>query len=265
MSEETNTDTGGNNGGSGGPVEKPAWMSSLPDAYKQHEGFAQFKEPSEAWGKFDALLKAEQSMITIPGKDATPEEVAAFYAKLGRPEKPEGYEITKPADLPEGVSFDENGLNEFLKFAHDNHLTKEQTQKLYGWYVDLAKNGYAADAKSKADAKAKEEAEATRIRTEAIDKLKTAWGNNFEANKNIAVSEGFKKFTLNDPEAVALFENAKIDGVPLGDHPVFMKLFYEIGKATMSDTTGGRGGGSGTSGDSEAETAKKMFPSMNKK
>ena len=48
MSEESQNNAGGNEGGANGADSRPQWMASLPDAYKQHEGFAQFKEPSEA-------------------------------------------------------------------------------------------------------------------------------------------------------------------------------------------------------------------------
>lgn len=253
MSEESQNNAGGDKGGDNGADSRPQWMASLPDAYKQHEGFAQFKEPSEAWSKFDTLLKAEKSMITIPGKDAKPEEVAAFYTKIGRPENVDGYKITKPADLPEGVPYDPAIEAEFKKFAHAENLTASQAEKLYGWYYDLVKNGHAS-----------EQARLEKAQGEAIDKLKTDWGAKFDGNKEIAV-RAFK--TFGNEETAALLDK-QVDGVKLGDHPAFIKWFHSIGTKIMDDkATFGKDGGAGgdTVEANERKKAEQMFPSMNKK
>ncbi len=253
MSEESQNNAGGNEGGANGADSRPQWMASLPDAYKQHEGFAQFKEPSEAWAKFDTLLKAEGSMVTIPGKDAKPEEVAAFYTKIGRPENVDGYKITKPADLPEGVPYDPAIEAEFKKFAHAENLTASQAEKLYGWYYDLVKNGHAS-----------EQARLEKAQGEAIDKLKTDWGAKFDGNKEIAI-RAFK--TFGNEETAALLDK-QVDGVKLGDHPAFIKWFYSIGTKIMDDKATFRNDG-GAGGDTveanERKKAEQMFPSMNKK
>jgi len=253
MSEESQNNAGGNEGGANGADSRPQWMASLPDAYKQHEGFAQFKEPSEAWAKFDTLLKAEGSMVTIPGKDAKPEEVAAFYSKLGRPENVDGYKITKPADLPEGIPYDPAIEAEFKKFAHAQNLTAAQAESLYGWYYGLVKNGHAS-----------EQARLEKAQGEAIDKLKTDWGAKFDGNKEIAI-RAFK--TFGNEETAALLDK-QVDGVKLGDHPAFIKLFHSIGTKIMDDkATFGKDGGAG--GDTveaqERKRAEQMFPSMTKK
>lgn len=253
MSEESQNNAGGDKGGDNGADSRPQWMASLPDAYKQHEGFAQFKEPSEAWAKFDALLKAEGSMVTIPGKDAKPEEVAAFYTKIGRPENVDGYKITKPADLPEGIPYDPAIEAEFKKFAHAQNLTAAQAESLYGWYYGLVKNGHAS-----------EQARLEKAQGEAIDKLKTDWGAKFDGNKEIAI-RAFK--TFGNEETAALLDK-QVDGVKLGDHPAFIKLFHSIGTKIMDDkATFGKDGGAG--GDTveaqERKRAEQMFPSMTKK
>ena len=252
MSEESQNNAGGNEGGANGADSRPQWMASLPDAYKQHEGFAQFKEPSEAWAKFDTLLKAEGSMVTIPGEGAKPEEVSAFYSKLGRPENVDGYKITKPADLPEGVPYDPAIEAEFKKFAHAQNLTAAQAESPYGWYYGLAKNGHAS-----------EQARLEKAQGEAIDKLKTDWGAKFDGNKEIAI-RAFK--TFGNEETAALLDK-QIDGVKLGDHPAFIKWFHSIGIKIMDDkaTFGNDGGAGGDTVEAqERKRAEQMFPSMKK-
>ena len=60
----------------------------------------------------------------MPGKDATPEEWAAFYGQLGRPETPEGYELP----LPEGD--DGAFAKEMAPILHKHGVTAAQAKGL---------------------------------------------------------------------------------------------------------------------------------------
>ncbi len=255
---DANTETGEQNkGGSGGQVQRPAWLDSAPDAFKNNEAFYQFAEPKQFYEKADALIKAEKNMLVVPDKNAKPEDVAAFYAKLGRPDKPEGYSITKPADLPEDVPYDQNFETAFRQYAFEQGFTKAQAESAYAWYYGLVKNGAAVQ---------KQQIE--KAQTDGINALKNEWKDSFDGNKKIA-NIALKKFIKDEKAADDLLANAKIGNVRLGDHPTFMKVFYEIGKATLSDTelTGKDGGGGGAQGGGDADTkaATVMFPSMTKK
>ena len=249
MGDDANNNAGGDNGGGGGAAGRPAWMSSLPDSLKENTALAQFQEPAAAWTKFVDLLGAEGKAITIPGENATEAERAAFYQKIGRPENSDGYKITKPTDLPEEIPYDQALETEFKKFAHENGLTSAQAEKAYGWYYGLVKNGYA-----------QEQQRVTQARTEAENQLKTVWGPKYAENQEVAV-RAFKTFGKG---AESLLTEAKIGNTKLGDHPEFLKLFYEIGLKTMDDkaTFGKEGGGKIV--DLDKQTAEKMFPSMTK-
>jgi hypothetical protein len=183
----------------------------------------------------------------LPGEKSTPEEKAAFYAKLGRPETPDGYEITKPTDLPESIPYDPALASEFSKFAHANGLTKEQAKGSWDFYFNLAREGRELEIKAQ---------------NESVDKLKTEWGVNFAGNKTIA-EIAFKNY---GKEAVDLLNEAKIGSMRLGDHPAFLKVFHRIGLATMDDKIlKGGGGGEQDPAQDDAKTANLMFPSMQKK
>jgi hypothetical protein len=240
-------DGGGNNAGGSGTVEYPGWMSSLPDAHKTNESFAQFKEAPQVWDKFDSLLKAEGKSIAIPDEKSTDEERAAFYNKLGRPETPDKYSITKP-ELPEGVPYDPAIEKVFKEFAHQKGLPDSQAKEIYNWYWNLAKDGYA-----------KQQQAETQANEKAINQLKDEWkGDDFKVNSELA-ARSFKKFSGENPEAVKFVEETKINGIPLGNHPIFLKVFAAIGKAMSDDSAGGaRGGGVGTM--SDEDKAKTFFP-----
>ncbi len=250
MDEKVNTDTGGDKGGSADTGAFPKWMSSLPDAFKTNETLAQFKD-APPWEKFVGLLGAEKSMIQIPGEKATEAEKAAFFAKIGRPDKPDGYNITKPADLPEGIPYDPAFETAFKQFAHANNFTKQQAEEAYKWYYGLVVNGAAA-----------QEAANVKAQTDGINALKDSWKEKFDGNKKIA-EIAFKKF---GKDAANLLDEAKVGNIRLGDHPAFLKVFYEIGMQTLDDKAlKGEGGAGQVSGDKEAQTAAIIYPEMVKK
>jgi hypothetical protein len=261
-------DAGGNEGGEG-TVQVPQWMSSLPDAHKTNERFAQFKEPTAFWDKADSLLKAEGNSVVIPGKDAKPEEVAEFYKKLGRPETKDGYEINKPDNLPEGVPFDPEAVKAFKEYAHAEGFTKPQAEKLFNWYYNLAKNGYDVDSKNKQEAEIKALEETVKTQKAAVAALKDEWKDKFDGNIAKAVI-GFRSFAKDMPEAEKLLnvmvKDEKFGEIRLGDHPVFNRLFYSIATSTLPDSAlSGKGDGVGGIEDKNKSIAAEMFPSMIKK
>lgn len=112
----------------------------------------------------------------MPSKDATSEEWAAFYAQIGRPETPEGYELP----VPEGDS------GEFAKqmapVLHKHGVTAEQAKGLAAdWNAMVAAQVAemnAADAAAAAALNAKNTAEATALKNE--------WGQAHDANMHFA-------------------------------------------------------------------------------
>lgn len=251
MSEEANNQAGGDEGGNQGAVEVPKWMSSLPDAFKSNETLAQYKDGAP-WEKVVNLLGAEKSMIQIPGEKATDEEKQQFYAKLGRPEKVDGYEITKPADLPERIPYEPAIETMFTKFAFEKGLSKQHAKDVWDFYFNTAKEGAEIEAKN-----------IEKAQEESVNALKTEWGTKFEGNKKIA-EIAFKRF---GKTGANLLDEAKVGNIRLGDHPAFLKTFYEIGIQTMDDKalSGKEGGRGQDSGDADQRAATLMFPSMAKK
>lgn len=124
----------------------------------------------------DPAAPAAPATLTMPGKDATPEEWSAFYAQIGRPETPEGYELP----LPEGDS------GEFAKtmapILHKHGVTAEQAKGLAAdWNAMVAAQVAemdAADAAHVAAMNAKNTAEAA--------ELKNEWGQAHDANLHFA-------------------------------------------------------------------------------
>ena len=75
----------------------------------------------------------------IPPKEgATPDEIAKFETKLakvrGVPDSPEGYVIERPAQMPEGMIYDEDMENWFRQMAHSNKWTQQAVSKAVAEY-----------------------------------------------------------------------------------------------------------------------------------
>ena len=124
--------------------------------------------PSKEAGEADR--KAFRQRVLELGKDygvvalpAEGEDPAPFYATLGRPAKPEEYDL--PPAQEAGVEFDATEANQFKAIAHAAGLSKRQFNKVVS---DMTKTRVAAAAAAKAASAA------------AIAELKGEWGEAFE-------------------------------------------------------------------------------------
>ena len=114
--------------------------------------------------------------LNMPGKDATPEDWAAFYTQLGRPETAEGYELP----VPEGD--DGAFAKQVAPMLHKHGITAEQAKGLAtDWNAMLAEQAAVATAAEQARITAMD----TKNRAEA-ETLKTEWGQEHDANMHHA-------------------------------------------------------------------------------
>ncbi|MBG0791646.1 MAG: hypothetical protein H0S80_14235 [Desulfovibrionaceae bacterium] len=83
------------------------------------------------------LGKAPEGYVRVPGGDAGADEVAAFYAALGRPEAADGYELPD-MDLPDGFEVRAEMVSGLREKAFELGLTPKQVAGLYEWFMPLA-------------------------------------------------------------------------------------------------------------------------------
>ncbi len=234
------------------------WRAALPDEWKNHDFVKTYQKPGdfvksafEIAQDRDGLKAKRTNSIPNLTDQSTDAEKADYYVAIGRPDKPDDYNIIKPADLPDGIPYDPAFETAFKQFAHANNFSKQQAEEAYKWYYGLVVNGAV-----------KQEADNTKAQTDGINTLKDAWKDKFDGNKKIA-EIAFKKF---GKDAASLLDEAKIGNIRLGDHPAFLKVFYEIGMQTLDDKAlKGEGGQEGPAGDDESQIAAKFYPDMKKK
>ena len=113
--------SGGNGDNAANPtVTLPTWATQVSKEWRENPEYA---PKLAAFEKLDDLVKGyfeAQGKSDIPGAGAKPEELAAFWKKLGHPEKPEGYTVAK----------DQNA-GTFISAAHAARLTDEQATALW--------------------------------------------------------------------------------------------------------------------------------------
>jgi hypothetical protein len=179
--------------------------------------------PSGADGKGEAK----------PEGDATAKTGDEGKAEGDKPEGvPEKYEFT----VPEGMVLDEAKAAEFTEIAKELKLSQESADKIVGLY-----------------------AKSEQARVEAHKATVDGWKAEVKADKEIGgdklaqtIATANKAVDLGPPELKAFLKESG-----LGNHPLFIKWAYGIGKAMTSDDIV-RGG----SAPAEADLAKKMFPNM---
>lgn len=158
----------GDNGRTDSPQASDSWHRQLRLDLRGNEALAGINSPSELAERY---IEQQKNGITVPGEDATDEDRAAYYQKMGVPESPEGYQLEPNDIVPEKY------VNDFAQRAHEAHLTPEQAKTLYEQNVEahrsaLEEHNKAADAAEKG--------------------LREEWSDDYEANAEAAVEAARK-------------------------------------------------------------------------
>lgn len=212
----------------GAPAPSPDWRASLPEHYevKDDKGaiskialrgdptLGRYKTGEEAARALIEQHKALSTAGKIPGADAKPEEVRAFWDKLGVPKDVAGYSAVKAPQV-DGVTFSEEGLTAFYQnVALREGMTPKQVQAAVNFLGEW--NGQ----------------QQARLRDgwiNAQEDLRKEWGLNFDRNITIArrgMDHALKAAGADDlREALTSIE----------EHPAFLKFAVWIGRNLSED------------------------------
>lgn len=198
-------------------TEKPAasaeWRDGLSGDYAE---FAKnMASPHDAVRYAVDARKDMSTRIKLPGKDAKPEDIAKFNKAIGAGENPDDYKFP----TVEGKEPSESEALVAKKVAevlHKHHVPVAAAPELHAVVSEIAAN---IDAENERVAvKGREDNEAA---------LRKEWGRDFDGNVQLAMraaqtfgGDGFKTF----------LNSTMINGIKLGDHPEFMRVFGQIGR-----------------------------------
>lgn len=212
------------------------WLDNFPEGTfeKDETGklmTANLKDHKDLTGLVKSFVgqhKLVGSAIQPLKEDATPEQKAEFHQKMGCPKTVEGYELTAPTELPEGMEYRQDLVDAVSAVALGEGVSKTAMQKLAtsfnAWQVENFKA--QATAREAAIAKTFDEGEAT---------LKVEWGVDYDKNVEI-----MNKLTTQIPELAEIVKLV-FDLSGKGNHPVVHKALYKAALKILPDTvvTGG--------------------------
>lgn len=186
---------------------------------------------------------AAAAPLVMPGKDATPEQWAEFYAALGRPETPEAYELP----VPEGDTGE--FAKEMAPILHKHGITADQAKGLAAdWNAMVAKQTEAMAAAEAAHVQAmnaKNTAEAQALQNE--------WGQAHPENMELA-RRAIRQFIPTDKAGETI---AAIEGV-LG-YKGAIQFLHGIGKGLGESDAAGLGTNNG--GTAIKPLSERLWPS----
>lgn len=200
------------------PVDPPSdpapedWRAGIEDK-KLREFADRFTSPADAAKVAFEFRQKLSNAVSIPGKNASEDDIKAFRQKLGVPDSVDGYNYSLPEDVSDDLKADISGLVEKLHAAGALPSTVEAAVNAR---VEAVQAGVEAERQRVEAALAKADAE-----------LKKEWGKDYETNTKYA-QRGAKQF--GDDAFVQFVEKAEVDGVPLHNHPMFLKVFAAIGR-----------------------------------
>ena len=216
------------------------WTADLPDDLK--ETGKRFTSKADAVRAIIDFRKRE-SQVRVPGKNASPEEIATYHKAIGIPEKPEDYEFP---DLPEGLELTEEvkaSRAEWGKRFQALGITKEAAKEL----------SRLANEEALRELKAVKEADEAFVKQQEAE-LRNEWkGEEYERNKTLA-NRAFTE--LANRTGLKLDELTRIetkDGRFLMDRAEIVKMFAAIGREMSEGSIGS------TLTDSEKDTVEEQI------
>lgn len=194
-------------------------------------------QPAADAAATSAADAGQQQLTLEQGAQADAAAGAGDQGEQGNPPvKAEGAPESYEFKVPEGVAFDEAGLEAFGKFAKDADLPQDKAQAL------LEKLAPAMQERAKA----------------AVESTKAQWMESSRTDKefggdklteNLAVAKRALD-TFGSPELRALLNESG-----LGNHPEIIRAFYRAGKAISEDRVV-----NGAGGEAPVDPAKRLFP-----
>jgi hypothetical protein len=184
------------------------WKDSVPREVRFNEDgldrLSKFTDPHEVAKSYLELESSMGAKVKIPAEDAPPEEVSAFYQKLGRPENPDSYTMPEIPNVNEGI------VKAVKEAAYASGSTDKQFESM---------------AKAFAEATA---AQQEVIVQESEQTLRKEWGGNYDTFIKTA---GRAVTEYDDPDFA---EWQKSTGV--GNHVPFIKFCKWVAEKTLDDT-----------------------------
>ena len=207
------------------------WTAVLPRELRDDATLANFKtvgDIAQSLVSTKRMVGADRARHAfVPNDNSTDQERREFFTKLGCPETPEGYQVTRPTDLPEGMAYNDELERGFLAVAHKAGLTPAQVQAAVAFYNEQQAAAFKAATEAQQAAK-----------TEAEEKLRTEYGPRVSERIQRATAI-LNRYAAGD-DLQAVIEK-------YGNDPTIVRLLASISDDMAEDRLAGGDAGVGSS------------------
>lgn len=199
-----------------GSFEKD-WFLKLGDEFAPHHAtLERFKSTADLAKSYIHLRTTGPA---YPGPDSSPEDIARFRALAQVPESLDGYLAAKPAELPQGMDWNDEAFAKASEIAHKNHIPAPAWKAIVEFQTGLA---------AEALQKAADEKAATLQKSQ--DALIGEWRGNYETNKSIV-----RHLTERLAESAGI-PNTDPAVAELASTPAFARIMLQVSKLTAEDS-----------------------------
>lgn len=190
------------------PAPSGKWYEKWPEGLRNEKTLHNYADEAAALQALVDAKKWQNGALKIPGKDAKPEEIAAFREKLGVPKTAADYDLSSV-----GITLDPGQKEAVLGAFHKMGLTQEQVSNLLPW-------AYQREQQQKAQLN---EGYLTEL-----DKLADEWGESV-FNRRVNRVQGLLR-RYGSPELTAWLESSKNT-----NNPLLLKLLAPIADQFAED------------------------------
>lgn len=200
----------------------PDLVSLIPEDLRSSPALAPHFSPEGTFdlpGALKSYISAQSLIggerIPVPKPDAPRDQWEAFFNRLGRPDKSDGYQLQKPNGYARDI--DEKLVGDYKGAAHAAGLSASQTQALYEWFLKQQDGTLSAL-----------ESGLTQSRETSMATLKKEFGGALDEKLTRGRSV-MQKF--GDDELANLLDNPEI-----GNHPALIRFAIKLGEALSEDS-----------------------------
>lgn len=198
------------------------WKEYIPEELKDRNEWNNIKDVSDLYKNYINAQQTISKSVRMPDANSTPEDIAAFYQKLGKPASKDDYDFDyTPAKKEYVLKKDSYNFDVFKEIAEKANLTKDQYQRLASAYIDINNENYINYHAS--------------LQAQAADELKKAeaslrgeWGTGYQQNINSItdrINKLYSKNTIDRMQNAGLFRD-----------PDFLKAHLKLTKMMTGDT-----------------------------
>lgn len=208
--------------------QPPDWRTGIEDEKLQSHAKRFNSVADLAKSNLDLVSERDRlknTAIVVPGKNATPEEIAAFNQKLGVPETPEGYEFPAPAEGEQLSDAEQASRKAWAERFHKLGVPKTAAEGII--------NAFREDMASASETLAQED---ERFAGETETLLKREWGQDYA--RNVAIAHATAEQLFGD-DIAAMREATTKDNRLLLDQPMMLRMLAKVGREMQEGNLGG--------------------------